>query len=169
MYALVRSDRHSPKSTWLPHMPPRVPRSGLAIRPMSPSFDHLVGTGEQRGWHREAKRLGSREVYIEVELGRLLYRQIGGPFALENSIHVTSRTPIRVGRVDAIRHEPTADGKELIGINGGQAMSRRERDVSSRWPIPAAPAPRTKPPFTERANSLTLRSISAASRTSSGL
>jgi hypothetical protein len=38
------------------------------------SFDHLVGAGEQRRWHREAKRFGSFQIDDEFELGRLLDR-----------------------------------------------------------------------------------------------
>jgi hypothetical protein len=35
-------------------------------------FDHLVGAGEQRGWHLEAERVGGLEVDHQLELGRLL-------------------------------------------------------------------------------------------------
>jgi len=38
---------------------------------------HLVGTGEQRWRHFEAERPGGRNVYDEIELGRLLDREIG--------------------------------------------------------------------------------------------
>src|ERR1700751_5151356 len=49
-----------------------------------PSFDHLVGTGEQRGWDVEAKDLGGLEVYDKLELGRLLDRKIGGSLTSED-------------------------------------------------------------------------------------
>jgi len=48
MYALVRSDRHFPKFTWLPHMPP-LP--GAAFGFGDPAhvalFDHFAGAGKQ--------------------------------------------------------------------------------------------------------------------------
>jgi hypothetical protein len=37
----------------------------------APSFDHLVGDGEQRERHREAERLRSLEIDHDLELGRL--------------------------------------------------------------------------------------------------
>src|ERR1700686_5437747 len=41
------------------------------------SFDHLVGTEQQGLRHRDAKRLGGFEVDHQLELGRLLNRNIG--------------------------------------------------------------------------------------------
>ena len=41
------------------------------------SLDHLVGAGEQRRRHFEAKRLRHDQVHDEVELGRLLDLKIG--------------------------------------------------------------------------------------------
>jgi hypothetical protein len=41
------------------------------------SFDHLVGLGGQHLWHAEAERLGGLEIDDQLELGRLLDREIG--------------------------------------------------------------------------------------------
>jgi hypothetical protein len=38
------------------------------------SFDHLVGTGEQRGWHGKAERLRGFEVDHQFKIRRLLDR-----------------------------------------------------------------------------------------------
>jgi hypothetical protein len=39
---------------------------------LPPSFDHLVGEGEQRGRHLKAERFGGLQVEDQLELGRLL-------------------------------------------------------------------------------------------------
>src|SRR5262245_22740049 len=40
------------------------------------SFDDLVGTGEQRGWHFETKGFSGCQIYHEIELRRLLDWQV---------------------------------------------------------------------------------------------
>ncbi len=54
-------------------------------------LNDLVGAGEQRRWHVEAKRLGSLEV--EFVLRRLLHWKVGGLLPLEDAIDVTCRKP----------------------------------------------------------------------------
>ena len=56
-------------------------------------FDHLVGTGEQRWWHREAECLGSFEVDTKLELGRQLNGKFGCLCAMQDAINVVGRTP----------------------------------------------------------------------------
>jgi hypothetical protein len=40
------------------------------------SFDHLVGSGEQRGWHGEAEHSGGLGIDDQLELGCLHHRQV---------------------------------------------------------------------------------------------
>jgi hypothetical protein len=40
-------------------------------------LDHLVSAGEQRRWHGDAKRLRGLQIDDQLELGRLLDRQVG--------------------------------------------------------------------------------------------
>jgi hypothetical protein len=57
-------------------------------------FDHLVGNRKYARWNGEAERRGSLEVDDELELGRLLHRQIGGIGTFENLVHIAGSTPI---------------------------------------------------------------------------
>src|SRR6516162_2512094 len=52
------------------------------------SLDNLVGAGEDQWRHSDAKRLGGLEIYDELKGRRLLNRQIGRSFALQNSSRV---------------------------------------------------------------------------------
>src|SRR5215468_10703069 len=70
----------------------RLDRTSLRL---AHSLDHLVGAGEQRWRNFEAKRLRRFEVDDELVLGRRLDRKVGGFFALENAIDITSREPER--------------------------------------------------------------------------
>ena|SRR5258705_135497 len=46
-------------------------------------FDHLVGAGQQRRWHDDAKRLCGLQIDHQVEFGRLFDRQVGRLRTLE--------------------------------------------------------------------------------------
>ena len=50
----------------------------MTPRDTHPSFDHLVGAGDERRRHVQADRLRHDQVNDEVELSRPLDRKIGG-------------------------------------------------------------------------------------------
>src|SRR5262245_9411929 len=68
-------------------------------------FDHLVGAGEQRGVHVDAERLGGREINNEIELGRLLDREVGWLRPPQNLVDKVASTPEQVWEVWSIRHQ----------------------------------------------------------------
>src|SRR5215831_13195839 len=63
----------------------RLDRTSLRL---AHSFDHLVGAGEQRRRHGQAKRLGGLEIDDDLILGRCLHRQVARLLALEDAVDV---------------------------------------------------------------------------------
>src|SRR5262245_66342910 len=89
------------------------PRSSLAlwIHPsFAFSFNHLVGEREQPVRNLEAERLGGLEVDHQLELGRLLDRQIARLGALENPADVNAGLAIGVRKVRSIAHQTPGCG-----------------------------------------------------------
>src|SRR5262249_44252971 len=60
---------------------------------LASSFEPLVGAGEHVCRDLEAERLGGREVDDEIELGRLLDRNVGGFCPTQNFIHKIGSPP----------------------------------------------------------------------------
>src|SRR4051794_8031885 len=105
------------------------------------SFDHLIRTGEKRGWDREAEGSGGPQVYDEIELRRLLDGQVGGLGSLQNLINVGGGAPNQIGKVCAIGHEPTGIDKLAIRVHGWQpvlscevyeALSLKDQNIASQ-------------------------------------
>jgi hypothetical protein len=51
-------------------------------------FDHLIGAQQEGLGHLEAEHLGGGEIEDQVELGRLLDRQVAGLCAAQNLIDI---------------------------------------------------------------------------------
>src|SRR5262249_43611250 len=69
------------------------------------SLDHLVGAREQRRWHVDAEDLSSRQIDDEIELGRLLDRDVGRLRTPQNPVDVVCGSPKQVGQVWSIGHQ----------------------------------------------------------------
>jgi hypothetical protein len=67
----------------------------LQNRRKPPSFDHLVGAGEQRRRNFDAERSRRDRVDDEVELGRLLDRKIGGLRLPQNLVDQVVGAPLK--------------------------------------------------------------------------
>ena len=59
-------------------------------------FDHLVGAGEQCRRHVKAERLRGRQIDDEIELGRLLDRNIGRLRPAQNLVDIIGGAPEQV-------------------------------------------------------------------------
>src|SRR3954453_750824 len=79
-----------------------LPPAGSHQLCLAHSLDHLVGAGEKRRWNFEAERLRGLEIDDELELGRLLHRQVGGLLTFENAVHIRNRLPVQTRNVDAV-------------------------------------------------------------------
>jgi hypothetical protein len=69
------------------------PSSDICTATKPQLFDNLVGGGEQRQRHGEAKCLRGLEVDDEQEFGRLLRRKVAGFFTFEDAIDVARSSP----------------------------------------------------------------------------
>src|SRR5215813_9678301 len=66
---------------------------------LASSLDHLVGASKQRRRNLETERLGGRKVYDEIELSRLLDRDISWLRAAQNLVDIVSGASIHVREV----------------------------------------------------------------------
>ena len=123
------------------------------------------------GGHSETERLGGLKVDRQLELGRLLDRQVGRLLALEDAVHVAGRAAVLIARSGAIAHQASIGRRNsarrrwpAIGAAAASATIR------SRWRFANGRSPsRSGRPCGSVANAARARSISAASRTSTRL
>src|SRR5262249_27931748 len=100
--------------------PHEIKSYGGAENKRGSSFDHLVGTGEQRRWHFEAERSRRFEVDDQLVLRWRLHRQIGWLLAFQDAIDVTRRAPVLI---DEIR--PVGDQAATADIKTGVVDDRQ--------------------------------------------
>src|SRR5690242_16217722 len=78
----------------------RAPRQRRAC-----SFDDLVGEGEKRLRDSETECLSRRQIYDEIEFGRLLDRDVARLRAVQNLINIISSAPKQIRIVCGVGHQ----------------------------------------------------------------
>src|SRR6476661_8258013 len=102
---------------------------------VAPSLDDLIRPLQERRRDRQAEGLGGLEVDDQLELGRLLYREVSRLRALEDLVDVQGNLPEHVIKIRAVGHEgtgmgilrdPTDGGKLALEAKLGNLCSLRE-------------------------------------------
>src|SRR5262249_1859600 len=91
------------------------------------SFDHFVGTGEQRLRNYQPDRLRGLEIDYQLELGRLLDWKIGSFRTTQNFVDVVRRVAKQLLVAWAVRHEALGLRNLPDGRNGRQPRRRSKR------------------------------------------
>jgi hypothetical protein len=86
----------------------------------------LIGAHKQRVWHGQTECLCSLEIYHQLELGRLLHWQIGGPLASQYSIDIPRRTSKLIDVIRAIGNQAALVGEEPSRIHRRQVVASRQ-------------------------------------------
>jgi hypothetical protein len=118
------------------------PRDPAIFRPRArncaTSIDHLVGATKQRQRNRQAERLRGPEIDHELELRRLMYREVGGLFAPKNACGEQTSLPVGIEKVGSVACQATGIGKFTPLIDRGPTMADCEHNnlcplVGEEW------------------------------------
>src|SRR5215213_5612151 len=102
------------------------------MRPLaSPSLDHLVGAGEEKGRHLGAKRLGRPHIDNKLVFRWGLHGQIGRLLAVENAVNVGSSAAELVGSISTVGRQPANSDKGL-GVVEGRQLPERAKAATAR-------------------------------------
>src|SRR5262249_42272170 len=94
---------------------------------VAPLLDHLVGAGEQRPRHVEAKHPGGLGIDYQLELARLHDRQVGGLGTFENLAGVDAGLAVRVSQTGSVAHQAAGRGVKTQIVNRGHPIAGRQR------------------------------------------
>src|SRR5215813_7809827 len=92
------------------------------------SFDHFICPREHVRWNRQGDLLSGFEIDNELELLRLLHREVGGLGALQDLVNIRSRAVVQVAKTHAVAHEPSSFDKFRKRVDYGQPIFDREFD-----------------------------------------
>src|SRR5262245_26112380 len=94
---------------------------------LASSLDHLVGAGEQRRGNFKTESLRGRKVYDEIELSRLLDREICRFRHTQNLVDIVSGASIHVREVCSIGHQTSYFDPFPEHVHRRQSRGQRQR------------------------------------------
>src|SRR5689334_8732454 len=97
------------------------------LRHGSPSFDYLVGAGEDRLRHNQPKRFRGLEIDDQLEGGRLLDRQVGWLGPVKDLAHVNSELATVTDLVRPIADQAALRSEFTPLVDRRNAMARCKR------------------------------------------
>jgi hypothetical protein len=89
------------------------------------SSDHLVGLEQERRGNGEPEGLSRLKVDDQLELHRLLHREVSGLDSLEDFVHIGGGAVVQVRNTRPVGHEATILYILLQGIHGWQPVLGR--------------------------------------------
>ena len=88
------------------------------------SFNHLVGASNQRLRDLDAERVGSLEIYDQLDFSGLLDRQITGLFAVENVPGIDADVTMRVRKAVSIADQAAGQGVLAKWVHRGDRVAQ---------------------------------------------
>src|SRR5450830_1931627 len=99
-----------------------------ALQQTASLFNYLVGTGEQRGRHFEAKRFRGLEIDHQLEFGWLLDRQVFRLCALEDATDHHSDLTERIRKTGGVAHQAAGQDRLAFSVARWNGMVQRQGD-----------------------------------------
>src|SRR5262245_2300387 len=86
-------------------------------------FDHFVDAHQQGHWHFEAKRSRCLEIDHQLDFDRLLHRQVGRLFTLEDAARIGADKAESIPKTGSVAHQPTSGSEVAIVIDRRNTMA----------------------------------------------